>query len=1096
MAELNDINKIKIDKIKEKKEEIKEKKEQEKILNEKHISEVTSMELSLDWENLYEDDEESDSIHVDSASDGLVMSLHNLGFVDIEYISKITGITLKTIIQKLKGSIYQDPLTWDECFYKGWKTADDYLSGNLLSKLKIAKKANEKYRGYFNDNVNALEKVLPKGISIDNIFITLASPWIPHECIIEFVTSLIETNNVVIDGLFYYNDITESWVVKLPKEITSQHFDILYGTSRIRASKILEKVLNSKTIALYSNYTDAYGKKKKMLDKEATLLANQKKDELNDAFRRWIYAYDERKEKIEEAYNDSFGHIVPRMYDGSFLDFPNLNPNVTLFEYQKNAVARIIFNQNTLLAHDVGAGKTYIMISSGEELIRMSLSKKNMYVVPNAIMYQWYKDYVYLYPNSKIKLVEPKNFTPAKRRKEILDIINTDYNAIIIPYSCFEKIKISNNLKIQYIQEKIDEINSNEDYVYYDITKFEKKIKELQDNFDPHEDEISFDKLGITRLYVDEAHNFKNVPFLTGMTSILGLNPSGSVRGQEMMEKVQYMNSNQNCGVIMATGTPITNSIADIYTFQKYLQPSELKLIGINSFDNWISMYAEQNSEFEIDVDASGYRIATRLSKFHNLPELSMILANIADFHRVKNNKDLPEFNGYNDIVLKQNQYLSDYIKELSQRSEIIRRGINNIKEDNMLKVTIDGRRAALDLRLVKPQTQQSEHDTKSYICAKQVYKIYKETEYNKLTQLVFCDQSTPKKEFNVYDEIKRFLIQFGVKDDEIVYIHDASDDKEELYQDVRSGNVRILFGSTLKLGIGVNVQDKLIAIHHVDVPWRPSDMTQREGRILRQGNLNKEVFIYRYIAEGSFDAYSWQILETKQRFIEDLLANSLSERSNSDVYDTVLDYSEVKALAVGNPLVKRRCEVVNDLQKYKMLERQNVMIRCGYERELFEIPTKINELDELATNLSLDIELYNKSKKEYEIEEKRELRSLIFKELQEYEMMDKESHLMDYQGFDIILPSKMVADKYFIWLEGNMRHQVLMSNSELGCITRIDNYLESMEKKYTKTLDDINNLKIREKTISEELKKENNYEELIEELMKELVKIDKELNK
>ena len=586
------------------------------------------------------------------------------------------------------------------------------------------------------------------------------------------------------------------------------------------------------------------------------------------------------------------------------------------------------------------------------------------------------------------------------------------------------------------------------------------------------------------------------MPIQTGLVNTLGISANGSVKCISMVEKVGYMTSLSDGGVIMATGTPITNSITDCYVFQRYLQAGELKLLNIHSFDNWVAMFAEKNEDLEVDVDAKGYRIATRLSRFHNLPELTTILANVADFHRLEKNTELPLFNGYSDVVLKRTYELSQYIEELSNRASIIRTGFVKRAEDNMLKVTTDGRKAALDIRLVDPNSAQSKIFSKVYSCAEKVCDLYIKTNKTKATQLIFCDYSTPKDGFNIYDELKSVLLTFGIKEHEIAFIHEAKTDRqrEKIFEKVNTCEIRILIGSTFKLGMGVNVQSKLIAIHHLDVPWRPADMIQREGRIIRQGNENKEVFIYRYIQEGSFDAYSWQLLETKQKFIDELLANSFSARSALDVSDTVLNYGEVKALAIGNMKLRERFEIYNELNRLRLLHNNDQQLRSRYERELLEIPKKIEELNELIVNYTYDYAIYESSKVEYSQEKRIELRNYIYDEVMANVMMKEERTILTYQGFEIILPMNMTEPKPYVWVVATHKHKVDMSNSASGCLIRIDNYLDNLGKKKKDLENEIAILKEKELSIKTALEKQVDYEPLILELKEKLEKIDKEL--
>ena len=609
----------------------------------------------------------------------------------------------------------------------------------------------------------------------------------------------------------------------------------------------------------------------------------------------------------------------------------------------------------------------------------------------------------------------------------------------------------------------------------------------------------------VTKLFVDEAHNFKNVPFDTKIGNVMGLNPKGSKKCEEMFHKVQCVQKDGG-GVILATGTPITNSITDAYIMQRYLQNGELGLLDLQHFDGWIGMFAEKNTEFEIDVDTSSYRITTRFSRFHNLPELTTLLASIADFHQVDGAENIPKHNGYKDALISKSYDLKKYLEEISKRAEAVRMGAVLRTVDNMLKITTDGRKAALDMRLVDSSLSVG-CQSKVGRCVENVANIYFRTMKDRLTQVIFCDYSTPKKGFNIYDDIKVRLKNLGIPENEIAFAHSANTEKKrkQLFDDVRKGKIRVILGSTFKIGMGVNIQDRLIALHHIDVPWRPADMVQREGRILRQGNINQEVEIYRYITEGSFDAYSWQLLETKQRFISELLAGSLVERSGSDIEDSVLDYAEVKALAVGNPLVKDRVEAYNELTKYKILQRKYVEARIAWEKEAMELPGKIKHQKDIISKCVDDIEFVKKWNKKYPnpknndekkklVEERKFIRTTIHQAIKENVLETKERKFIKYRGFDIILPTNMKSEKPYVWLQNNGRYYVELGDTEVGNLVRIDNYLnnlndhlkeleESLEKQQTKLRDIKTNLS-KDENFYDQI---NHYRKLVEELDEKL---------
>lgn len=767
----------------------KEKEEAERIAKEKeerreaHIKKVTCMDLPINWNNYFDSDTRTQGIHVENISDALVMSLNTLGKVDIEYISSITGSDYKTVICALKGSIDQNPLTWNERFYKGWETSEEYLSGNLMKKLKEANEANIKYNGYFLDNVEAIKKVLPPLVNSNDIYITLGSPWVPTDVIDDFILYLFgdpfQNANYrsysKVDILSQYktihDEITGTW--EIPYKSRYDHsikVSNTYGTGRIEALYILEKTLNMKTVSVMDEIDspkNASGKKH-VINKTDTLEAIDKQQKIIKAFQDWVWTDKNRKERLETIFENKFGCVRKRIFDGSFLNFPTMSNSINLYPYQKDAIARIIFTPNTLLAHEVGAGKTYIMIAAGQELKRMGLSKKNMYVVPNNIISQWKNIFLTMYPNAKLLCVDPKNFIPEKRLDILKKIRDEDFDGIIIAYSCFEEIPLSKKYYVDELTAKkeiVSKLVTQKDKATSSLKRKEenlrKALNEIFLTIDYMNDTIYFDELGINRLFVDECHNFKNVPFDTKTDNVLGINSKGSKKCKDMLDKVHMIQkANDGKGVVFATGTPITNSITDVYIMQQYLQSGELALLDLQSFNSWVGMFAERSTEFEIDVDTSSYRLATRFSKFHNLPELTSLLSSIADFHQINNSNEIPKHDGYNDTLIYKTQEFSSYLQEISQRADFVRKGIVNRVEDNMLKITTDGRKAALDIRLVNPNavfTCQS----KVFRCAENVANIYFKTMQNKSTQLIFCDISTPKNGFNMYDEVKKMLNKF-----------------------------------------------------------------------------------------------------------------------------------------------------------------------------------------------------------------------------------------------------------------------------------------------------------------------------------------------
>ncbi len=1126
----NDAQKREEDEKRRKKEEEAKRRQAEKEERDRrHVEKVTSMDLPLTWENAFASDDRTAGIHAETPGDGLWLSLENLGRVDMEYISEITGEPVRNVIEALRGSVYQNPETWNECFYKGWETADEYLSGNIVRKWNAAVEANKKYRGYFEANVKALERVLPAPVPTGEIYVTLGSPWVPPDVIDDFMEHLFGTpfygwerhfadsvNEIKELRKTKFDPLTGSW--EIPDKARYNHnvaMTSTYGTSRIEALHILEKTLNLRPIAVTDEKKTNLTKSgvTRVLNQAETALALEKQKKLIAEFQKWVWTDEKRKERLEMIFENRFGCVVRRRFSGSFLTFPTMSPAVTLRDYQKDAVARILFSPNTLLAHDVGAGKTYVMIAAGMELRRTGRSKKNLYVVPNNIVGQWEGIFRTMYPQAKLLIVEPKTFTPGKREKTLERIRDEEFDGIIIAYSCFEQIPLSRKFFEKELEERKQALEDLADGTkvtktrYAALEKIRKALRELISAVEESYEGVYFDEMDISRLFLDEAHNYKNLPVETKITKVLGVNKSGSKKCTDMLGKVQAVQrQNGGGGVVFATGTPVTNSVTEVFALQQYLQSGELALLDLQNFDSWIGMFAEPVTEFEIDVDTSGYRLATRFAKFHNLPELTNLLAGIADFHSVDESDGIPALDGYTDALVGKTPALDAYLQQISNRADLVRNGLVTRKQDNMLLITTDGRKAALDLRLAEP-TAPFDVNSKVYRCAENVLDIYLKTGAKKSAQLVFCDVSVPKQAFNMYDELKRILIGFGIPETEIAYVHTANTEekREKLFAAVRRGEIRVLLGSTFKLGLGVNVQDKLIALHHLDVPWRPADMVQREGRILRQGNENDKVKIFRYVTEGSFDAYSWQLLETKQRFITELLSGSLTARSGSDIADTVLDYAEVKALAVGDERIKERVETANEITRLTALQAKTRAEKLRLQQELDTLPGRIKDFTEKLEYARLDAadyEAWTKTQpvpvttkeKEAEALRRRNLRETLYRALTENVMRPYETPLFEYAGFQVVLPAHMMKEKPCVWLKKHGSYYVETGGSETGSLIRLDNFLEAFPQRVQNLRDTVERLTARQADIRRELAAGADYSDELEALMKKLEQIDKEL--
>lgn len=1102
-----------------------------------HVEEVTAMDLPDDFENAFKDDSRA-NITCESVSDALLLCIDALGMVDIEFISAITGQEMKTVIEKLKGSIFQNPLHYEEVFYKGWETADEYLSGNLLHKYEIALEANEKYLGYFDDNVKAIEALLEPGISTNDIYITIGSPWVPTDILDEFILYMVDVERD-IDGQFpssaeplldpefavKRDDYTGIW--SIPKKMRFSHANFhgkyeeysyhIWGTGRVGMLTLMENILNMKTPAVY-DYKGEGENKVKIFNSEETVKLIEKQEKMIAAFKEWVWKDEERKRRLVGAYNRRYGNIRKRRFDGSFFEFPGMSPDVELRPHQRDAVARIIFSDNTLLAHDVGAGKTFTMIAAGMELKRLGKSDKNLYVVPNNIIAQWRRMFLQVYPKANILVVDRRNFTIKKRDETLRHIMNDDYDAILMTYSCFDMLSLSKKYYMEFYEKKLEELNrakenfASKRQIDAKRASVMKLLQKLQEEMVENVCDIPFDELGIQTLFVDEAHNYKNVSVPSSMSHVRGISSNGSRKCDGMMDKVHCVQRMNHGGrVIMATGTPITNSITDLFVLQKYLQDGELEFLAIQNFDAWAAMFAKKVTEFEIDVDTNSYRLATRFSRFCNVPELTAILSSISDFYRIDASMGLPDFEGYTDTLSPGNEDFREFLRDISRRADDVRKQRVNRKEDNLLKITGDGRRAALDMRLID-MAYGLDVESKVYRCAENIIKVYEETRDTKRIQMVFCDVSTPKPTFNMYDELKSILVAMGIPEHEIAYIHeaDSEDKKNLLFHDLRKGLVSVVIGSTFKMGLGVNVQERLCALHHLDVPWRPADMVQREGRILRQGNRCGKVDIYRYITKGSFDAYSWQLLEKKQRFISQILSGTACDREGDDVDQAVLNYAEVKALAVGNPLIKKRVELNNEIDRLRILQRGRVLEVEKMERELEALPGMIERQREHIANTEEDILFYAENGNNYEEMEYKEqyaIRETIFNAVKENINLPFDVSVLTYQGFDVVVPARM-RPREVTARDGAPAHEAIpyvyvkrkgtyfMEVESISGVTkRLNNLLDNLEEHRRMLEDELEALLKKQSTLKTALTQGGvSYAEDIERLMHEVEEIEKEL--
>ena len=1065
--------------------------EEEARRHTEHVKKVTSYDLPTDYVNPFEQEVPTET--VDNLEDALMTCLATLGRVDMEYIAAVSGRGVDETVRilRLTGTVFQNPREWNEVFYKGWVTSDEYLSGNVLLKYEAAKAATEKYQGYFDANVEALEKLLPVRLSAGEIYYTLGSPWIPAEFVNDFVVDLLGLGFRLKDGVVHDTRLNR-WKVRYGEKFTTG-----YSTKRISAPQIIEDTLNNKPIVIYDvtriyqgGYSRHQQKVERTVNNAETALAREAQSAIIDAFNRYVQSHDKVRETMEDIFYRRYGCIKARRYNGSFLTLPGKNPVITMYPHQKDAVARIIASRSTLLAHSVGTGKTYIMVAAAMEMRRMGLSEKNLFVVPNSILGQWQEAFATLYPASRVYVVYPKDFTPSRRQAVLRRIKTEDYDAVVMAYSSFSAIPVGLKRVRNELRHELADLPDTPEYAAY-RRELSDRILTIESKMQLEEPGIKFEDLRINSLFVDEAHNFKNITL--GGQSAGFFQKASSVHSDDLHLKVRVLSRYTGAkSIVFATGTPITNTIADMYVMQKFLQPGQLHFLGLDSFDEWAMMFGEQSEDFEVDVDAVNYRIRRRFNRFHNLPELTNIFASVADFH-LEDNENL--FRGsvdYRNVVVPRSKAQYDYIMTLADRAEDIR-AHRGEPGDNLLKVTTDGRKAALDLRLVDPTATAYKH-SKVEACAENVYAIWHDKPL--MTQLVFCDLSTPKDGFNIYDEIRRLLVEKGVPDSQIAYIHSAKsdNDRQALFAAVNEGSVRVLIGSTFKLGTGVNVQRKLFAVHHLDVPWRPADMVQREGRMLRQGNQNDDVEIYRYITDGSFDAYSWQLLESKQRFISQLLYNSLDRRDGEDVDSLTLTYAQIKALAIGNPLIKERVETANKLVRLVLLSK------CKAERDeqlhykLQYLPKEIEHCKLLIKCCKADHRTYEAHKGD--VVNRRQVGEIITAAIALDVDRPEEEVLTEYRGFQLVLPPRMVYNNPRLIVRGSFdwRTDIDFAASSLGVMAAVDRVLNGFGARALELKGRQQDLTNELNDAQKELARVDNLEEEIEKTRERLAQLDKEL--
>ena len=1055
-------------------------------------------------------------------SEALELSLFLRGNVDLGLICDKTGLSPDEVYHKLVGLVYYDPKL------KKLVPSSEYLSGNVLKKRNQAKRAQKSEnefgapdRGFsvdYNVNISALDSIMPPLVPAEDIKAAIGSPWIPSWVYRDFLIALIGIKPVGGKKpalIVEYVKAANHYIIHGKKNYAGYtRARLTYGTERMNAFDIMEKLLNSGEVAVYdTGFREDKNMPVRRINKAETLLAQERMKLIEEKFSLWLFRDEPRRSRLLEHYNEAFGAVRPRVFDGSSLKLPGKNPGIKLQPYQLAAVSRIVNSKNTLLAHQVGAGKTYAMAAAAMELRRTGISKKNLFVVPNNILDQWHTEFLKLYPEAKLIVVEPKDFTPARRQKALKSIAESDTDAIIMGYGSFSLIPLSKAERERELLDRMTEISiSMRDAVYNDAymvlnrysARIERRLQKLWDNEEPAgEDEICFDDLGIDTLFVDEAHNFKNISIETKHGALPGLNTKGSKRCDDLLAKVRFIQrTHGGRGVVFATGTPITNSVSDLYTMLLYLAYERLDEMNLVEFDNWVKLFSEVTEEFEVEANGVGYRLRRRLSRYHNLPELSLLLSDIADLHFSRDEEQkLPSNVSYVNCTVPSSQALRDYIAKLAKRADRVKSGLVARTEDNMLKITTDGRKAALDMRLVDPRAEDCP-SSKTNTCVEKVYGIWKDD--SEVTQLVFLDQSTPKDGFNLYDDIKDKLVAKGVPSGEIAFVHDAVNDamRTALFNKVRKGEVRILIGSTFKLGIGANVQDKLWAVHHLDIPWRPSDVTQREGRMLRQGNRNDNVSIYRYITNGSFDAYSWQLLENKQRFTSQIVNGDHPSRSGDEVDEVVLTYSEVKSLAVGNPLIKRRIELETELQRKSMLRARIERAKDGAREQLLQFPQRERELEDAIgrlrrdyeTSVSLSTDGFSMTILGEEYTRRRDAGERLLDIVVENAYVREPVEIGSFRGFPLFLTNDPSGLHRIFLLKGENSYPAELSSSPMGQAQRLDNAVNGIAKRLSDAEQKLETLRSDAEALRRDADEPNPYDGEIRRLSRELKKVNDDL--
>lgn len=1040
---------------------------------------------------------------VDTASEALAVSLGEKATIDMDYMMGLSGKSENEIFEDLKGVIFLNPLyEYGNSYEPKYLMADEYLSGNVREKLKIAKNSAELYPEDYKVNVEALQKVQPKDLTASEISVRLGATWLPPDEVQEFIFHLLETPRYAQWNIkVHFSPFTSEW------NIEGKSYDKgnvraynTYGTSRINAYKIIEETLNLKDVRIFDYIEDDEGKKKAVLNKKETAIAQSKQEMIKQEFQDWIWSDPERRERLCKSYNEKFNSVRPREYDGSHIIFNGMNPEIELREHQKNAVAHILYGGNTLLAHAVGAGKTFEMVAAAQESKRLGLCNKSLFVVPNHLTEQWAAEYLQLYPAANILVATKKDFETKNRKKFCGRIATGDYDAVIIGHSQFEKIPMSIERQRAILEQQLEEItggiaelkrNRGENFSIKQLEKSKKSIRQKLDKLNDQtkkDDVVTFDELGVDRLFVDESHYYKNLYLYTKMRNVGGIAQTEAQKSSDLFMKCRYLDEiTGGRGTVFATGTPISNSMVELYTIQRYLQYNTLVKNGLQHFDAWASTFGETITAVELTPEGTGYRAKTRFAKFYNLPELMAMFKEVADIKTADMlNLPVPEAK-YHNIAVKPSEMQKEMVASLAERAEQVRGGGVDSSVDNMLKITNDGRKLALDQRMLNDMLPDFE-GSKINACVDNIYRIWEENTDKKSAQLVFCDLSTPKNDgtFSVYNDIRKKLIGRGIPESEVKFIHEADTDmkKKELFQKTRKGEVRVLLGSTQKMGAGTNVQDKLIALHDVDCPWRPSDLEQRSGRIVRQGNENPQVDIYRYVTEQTFDAYLYQLVEGKQKFASQIMTSKSPVRSAEDIDETALSYAEIKMLATGNPYIKEKMDLDIQVQKLKMLKSNFLSEKYGLEDKVIKFyPQQIAYLKSRVEGLTTDVETAKSHPKPIDEQplgmmvsgvsysEKAEAGQAIINACKSMNSPDA-IPLGEYRGFQMELYFDTVQRNYVVKLKGETSRDVPLGDDAHGNIVRIDNGIERFEEALADTKNSLENMEKQFETAKQEIEK------------------------